>query len=402
MTEQRRIRIEQHVDSTPAEVFRAFTGRLPLRMWLCTDAQVDPRSEGRIFLWWGDGYYVAGEFTEIEPGVRIAWRWRGRGEPGPTDVVATLLPAGDGANVLVEHSGFGVAEPWNAPFEAARRRWAEGLENLASVWGMTGIDLRVARRPLLGIYLGGFVDGPEGGLPAGTRGIGVTGTLEDSGAEACGLRRGDVVTELNGVALREFDDFGPAMDGKRAGDTVSMTYYRDGERVETPLTFSARPAPPDVPSESAGLATIIEEQYAGFAAELDGILADVTEEEAPVRPTENGWSVKEILAHLVLFERCFQQWLSMYVEGDELREFAATVRGRVEGLVERFPSVRDLVVELTGCRAETVSLLRGLPEEFTARPEYVRMGQIMIEEAIHSTLHHGQMQRTIAAIRSEA
>jgi hypothetical protein len=314
----------------------------------------------------------------------------------------TFAPVGEGTNVVVEHSGFGVDEPWNAPFEAARRRWADGLENLASVWGMTGIDLRVARRPLLGIYLGEFIDGPEGGLPMGTRGIGVTGTLEDSGAEACGLRRGDVVTRLNGVALRQFDDFGPAVEGKRAGDNVSMTYYRDGEKVETPLTFSARPAPPDVPSEPAGLARVIEEQYAGFAAELGGILADVTEKEASVRPSEDGWSVREILAHLVLFERCFQQWISMYVEGDELREFAATVRVRVEALLGRFSSIGDLVAELNGGRTETVSLLRELPEAFASRPEYVRMGQTMIGEAIHSTLHHDQLRRVIAEVRGEA
>jgi len=402
MAEQRTIRVEQRVNAALAEVFRAFTGRLPLRMWLCADAQVDPRSEGRILLWWADGHHTAGEFTEFDPGTRIAWRWHGRGEPGPTDVAVALAPTEDGTNVAVEQRGFGPDEPWDAPFEAARRRWTEGLENLASVWGMTGIDLRVARRPVLGIYLGEFVEGPEGGLPAGTRGIGVTGALEGSGAEACGLLRGDVVIELNGISLKQLDDFGPAMEGKRAGDAVSMTYYRDGDRVETSLTFSARPASPDVPDKAVDLARVIEAQYAGFAVELDDIVADVTEEAASVRPGEDSWSIREILAHLVLFERCFQQWISMCVEGEELREFAATVRTRVEALLARFPSVRELVAELLSCRAETVSLLGGLPEEFVARPEYVRMGQIMIGEEIHSTLHLAQLRRTIAAIRSEA
>ena len=61
-------------------------------------------------------------------------------------------------------------------------------------------------------------------------------------------------------------------------------------------------------------------------------------------------------------------------------------------LAARFPA---------GCRAETVSLLRGLLARFVARPEYVQMGQIMIGEEVHSTIHHAQMWRTITAVRSE-
>ncbi len=122
MAEQRAIRIEQRISAPPAEVFRAFTGRLPFRMWLCTDGQVDPRLEGRIFLWWIDGDYAAGEFTGIEPERRIAWRWRGRGQPGTTDVAVTLSPADGGTDVVVEHRGFGAGDPWDAHFGAARRR----------------------------------------------------------------------------------------------------------------------------------------------------------------------------------------------------------------------------------------------------------------------------------------
>ena len=50
MAEQRTIRVEQRVNVAPAEVFRAFTGRVPLRMWLCADASrtlpIDEGSRG--------------------------------------------------------------------------------------------------------------------------------------------------------------------------------------------------------------------------------------------------------------------------------------------------------------------------------------------------------------------
>jgi len=390
--------VEQHVDAAPSDVHRAFTGRLALRMWLCTDAQIDPRPEGRLFLWWADGYYAAGEIAEIEPEERIAWRWHGRGEPGPTEVSVTFLPAGAGTKVLVEQTGFGYEDSWSDPFDALSRRWADGLENLASVWSGTGVDLRRARRPLLGIYLGGFVEGGDANLPEGVRGMRITGTVAGSGAEACGLVRGDVVSELNGVQLTEAHDFATARRGKQAGDTVSMAYYRNGERTDGSLAFSAPPDLPRIPGDAADLAGVIEGQNAGFAAELDEILAAVSEAESSRRPAEGTWSVREILAHLILFERCFQQWSSMYAEGEELGAFAATVPARVEALRARCPSMLELSAELAVARAETVALLRGLSEPFVGHPEYVRMGQIMIEEAVHTTFHHDQLRRTIAAV----
>jgi uncharacterized protein YndB with AHSA1/START domain len=401
MADRETIRIEQHVDAPPADVCRAFAGRLTLRMWLCADAQIDPRVGGRLFLWWADGYYAAGEIAKIESDERIDWRWQGRGEPGPTQVSVFFVEADGGTNVVLEHTGFGAESAWEAPLDALRIRWADGLENLASVWSGSGIDLRQARRPLFGIYLGDFVEGVEAGLPEATRGMRITGTVEGSGAEACGLVRGDVVTELNGVPLTSFDDFTAARRGKQAGDTVPMVYYRDGKRADAPLTFSAPPNPPDVPHDAAGLARIVEDQYAGFASDLIEILESVTDEEAGTTPAEGAWTVREILAHLVLFERCFHQWISMFVEGEELGAFSAAVPARVEALLDRCPTMTALTAELDACRAETVALLRGLSEPFVGRPEYVRMGQIMIGEHVHTTFHHDQLRRTIAAVRSE-
>ncbi|MFC2105057.1 SRPBCC domain-containing protein [Candidatus Bipolaricaulota bacterium] len=394
MSNARTVLVKQYVDATPADVYRAFTSRLALRMWFCADAQVDPRVEGRIFLRWPDDYYAAGEFTRLEPGESLEWRWHGRGELFPTEVSIAISASGEGADITVEHRGLGAGMDWDEQATEVERRWAEGLENLASVWGMTGLDLRQTRRPMLGIYLGGFVEGTEHGLPAGTRGMAISGTVENSGAKACGLLRGDIMTDLNGVSLTEQGSFGLARNEKRAGDAVPMTFFRDGEKIDSTLTFSTPPSPPDVPNQPTELARIIEEQYKAFAMELNDILGDVTDAEASFHPSEGAWNVKEILAHLVLFERCFQQWLSMSVEGEELGAFAAGVPARVRAILARFSSVVALRTELLACRTETVALLRGLTEPFVGRPEYVRMGQIIIGEAVHTTFHHEQLRRT--------
>jgi len=370
-------------------------------MWFCTDAHIDPGVGGHVYLRWADGYYVAGECTGFEQDKRIALQWQGKDELRPTDVAIVFSADGSGTCITVEHGNFAPGKGLAPYVDSLRQRWAEGLENLASVWALTGIDLRLSRRPMLGIYLEQVREGPEFGLPDGVRGIGVTGTLEGSGAEACGLVRGDIITGLNGVSLTQFSNFEVAMAGKRAGDTVPMTFFRAGEKNDVDLTFCSRPTPPEIPGNPADLSNIIKEQYSRFAVELSEILADITDVEAGFRPAANTWNVLEILAHLVLFERCFHQWISMLAEGEELLAFAARVPARVAGLLERCPSIVGLSEELRQLRIETVHLIRELPKDFSQSPEYVRMGQIMMGEEIHSIAHHEQVRRTIAAARGE-
>ena len=81
-------------------------------------------------------------------------------------------------------------------------------------------------RARLGVTLG------EAARIDGATGVEIEDVMTDSPAEAAGLEAGDVVTELDGAALgpdpaealvREMRDVEP-------GETVTVTYYRDGQR----------------------------------------------------------------------------------------------------------------------------------------------------------------------------
>ena len=66
--------------------------------------------------------------------------------------------------------------------------------------------------------------------------------VEKGGAGAnAGLRLGDVITKVDDKKITSMEDLSAAKKGYRAGDTVTVTYFRDGEYHTTQLTFDAQP-----------------------------------------------------------------------------------------------------------------------------------------------------------------
>lgn len=67
------------------------------------------------------------------------------------------------------------------------------------------------------------------GLPSGAV---VVSVAEDSPAEKAGLKRGDIITEFNGVEITEYHDLNDALYDCEPDETVEVTIYRD-ERYYT-------------------------------------------------------------------------------------------------------------------------------------------------------------------------
>src|SRR5437762_1517384 len=103
LTQTQALEFTRTIHATPAEVFRAFTKSFALRDWLCDAAEADGRVGGRIYLWWNDGYYAAGSYTELQPGAGLAYTWAGPGEAGPSTVRVTLTAEDDSTRVTVTH-----------------------------------------------------------------------------------------------------------------------------------------------------------------------------------------------------------------------------------------------------------------------------------------------------------
>lgn len=71
-----------------------------------------------------------------------------------------------------------------------------------------------------------------------------------SAAETAGLKTGDIITDMNGVAITSSDELEAAIKTYSAGDTVSVTVWRSGEYVTLTLIFDE-----ETPSNSASETT---------------------------------------------------------------------------------------------------------------------------------------------------
>ncbi len=74
-----------------------------------------------------------------------------------------------------------------------------------------------------------------------TEGVFVCSVDPDSAAAKAGLRLGDVITKMDDKDIASYEDLVAAKKSYSAGDTVTLTVYREGKTIEVPLTFGAVP-----------------------------------------------------------------------------------------------------------------------------------------------------------------
>lgn len=96
-------------------------------------------------------------------------------------------------------------------------------------------------------YLGAGVRGNSEVLDAQNAfpGLTVTRVVENSPAEAAGLREGDVILSAAGVDLRDPNQLDALLAGSRPGDPFRLEVERDRERLSLEATLVARVRPSD-------------------------------------------------------------------------------------------------------------------------------------------------------------
>ena len=73
-----------------------------------------------------------------------------------------------------------------------------------------------------------------------TSGAFVYSVNKGGAGEKAGLKMGDVITKVDSTDITSMEDLTAAKKGRKAGDTVTVTYYRDGQTQTTELTFDAK------------------------------------------------------------------------------------------------------------------------------------------------------------------
>lgn len=74
-----------------------------------------------------------------------------------------------------------------------------------------------------------------------TEGVFVCSVDPDSAAAKAGLKLGDVITKMDDKDITSYEDLVAAKKSYSAGDTVTLTVYREGKTIEVELTFDAVP-----------------------------------------------------------------------------------------------------------------------------------------------------------------
>ena len=116
------------VDFTPEEAFDLFTARIakwwPVRTHSyggdeVKDVVLEPQVGGRLYEVTAEGEQDWGKVLAWEPPTRLLLDWQ-IGDASGTEVEVTFSPEGPGSRVVLEHRGFGAADP--------RERYSDGWD----------------------------------------------------------------------------------------------------------------------------------------------------------------------------------------------------------------------------------------------------------------------------------
>jgi len=386
----------------PAKMaYRAFTNSTSLREWLCDAATVEPHPKGRLYLWWRGDFYSSGHYLELDENKCVRFRWFGNDDSAPTEVTVSVIEQEGGTLIRLDHEV--PDDPaWTQTAETLRENWAESLCNLKSVFE-TGIDLRIAERPMLGIMLGDFTEEQAKTLGVPVRdGLRLDAVVDGMGAQRSGLQKDDVIVEMAGHPIRsDVNSLPTAIAGKKGGDKIDVVIYRGPEKKTINMELSKRPMP-EVPFDAIELAKRARTLYESGLDEVEKCFEGASDEQAMTKPDPQEWNALEVAAHLIINERFTQTFLACLMDGYEpvADGFGSNIHAQVQATVRANPSVKSMLDELRRTVEETLAFVSLIPDEFVAnKGSYYRFGFGLLQPNFHLTGHTQQIKDAISAAR---
>jgi len=379
--------------------YRAFTNSTAIREWLCDVATIAPHPQGRMYLWWRGDFYSSGHYLELEENKCIKFHWYSNIDPAPTEVNVTFKEQDGGVNILMDHE-IPDDVSWNGKAETFRENWVESLENLKSVLE-TGIDLRIANRPMLGIAPGDFTAEQAAALGVPVReGLRLDGLVAGMGAERAGLQKDDVLVGMAGHPITtDFNSLPTAIAGKKGGDQIEVIFYRGPEKKTITMELTKRPMP-EVPFDACELAKQARALYEPALAELEQCFDGFSDTQAMQRPEPNEWSALEVVAHLIHNERFNLTFLAGLIDGIEpyFDGGGNNVTAYSEATVKVNPSIRQMLGLLRQTVEEVLAFTELMPNDFAAnKGSFYRFGFGLLQPNFHITGHVQQIKDALAA-----
>lgn len=385
------LKFSQDIKAPLSQVYLAFINATLLREWFCDIATTKPSPGGRFYVSWNNNYYVSGDFISLEKELQISINWLGKDDPGKTVVMIKFSQLNDITKVEIEHSGIGSTSEWENLSKEINKGWNLRLENLKSILE-TGEDLRITRRPMLGIILDTIDE----------NGITISEVVEGLGAYDAGLRKGDIIKKFDGVEVTDYGNFNTLLSKHKAGDEIEVEYQRQSINNKIVMKLSARKIHP-IPWNPKEFSKEIEKRNKEIEIKLENILQGITEKEAAYKPDKNQWSVMEIIAHLIHGQRGIHNQLSEMIGMQEsvADDFGGNQNAAVIATTRTYPTIQEIVEAYKRSNKEITEYISKLPHEFIARKSsYWRLAFQLLETPYHFNIHEEQMREVLKKAKS--
>lgn len=393
------ITIEKKINASVEQIFTSFTNATRLRHWLCHSATLVAEKDGRIYLAWDNGYYAAGYYIELIPNQKIAFTWRGKNEPDQTLVNVTITADDDKNLIRLEHTGLRETVEWENNYDEIKNGWIMSLDNLGSVLE-TGIDLRISKRPLLGIFPAPYEDEDGSKIPVKSA-IKINDVVEGLSADICGLQTGDILVKIAEYPITDWSSLTNAISQFKADDQVRIEYYRAGKLASCEVKLSPQILP-KCPEAPKALADELKVNQTKVLEQMMLHLRNITDEEASFKPEVNEWSIKEILAHLVHTEQELQNWVNQLIHSQQplIDDEIGNHNAWVQATVSLYPSLHQLIELLRSNLEVTSAFISFLPEEIKQdKLLFWYLAYQIVQYPMHMRSHIEQIKKNLQLTR---
>ena len=393
------ITIEKKINASVEQIFTSFTNATRLRHWLCHSATLVAEKDGRIYLAWDNGYYAAGYYIELIPNQKIAFTWRGKNEPDQTLVNVTITADDDKNLIRLEHTGLRETVEWENNYDEIKNGWIMSLDNLGSVLE-TGIDLRISKRPLLGIFPATYEDEDGSKIPVKSA-IKINDVVEGLSADICGLQTGDILVKIAEYPITDWSSLTNAISQFKADDQVRIEYYRAGKLASCEVKLSPQILP-KCPESPKALADELKVNQTKVLEQMMLHLRNITDEEASFKPEVNEWSIKEILAHLVHTEQELQNWVNQLIHSQQplIDDEIGNHNAWVQATVSLYPSLHQLIELLRSNLEVTSAFISFLPEEIKQdKLLFWYLAYQIVQYPMHMRSHIEQIKKNLQLTR---
>jgi uncharacterized protein YndB with AHSA1/START domain len=379
--------VQQVIQASAAQVYRAFTMPTLLQLWLCSEAKATFREGSMFFYRWDRGFYAAGTFKTLDKDRHIAQTWRFSTQTAESLLDVTLTETDGATTVDLDYGGDDFTLDWTAALDH--------LRYLLEV----GFDQRLMQRPMLGIYPSELDEARAAKLGiSGIKGTHIDNVLEGMGA-ATVLQAGDVLVTVNGIPVHDFVSLSQAVAPFKGGDVVQIEFYRAGQKHSADLPLSKRPVP-ELPATPSALSEVMRSNLEAISGELDALLAGVPEDALSRRPEPSEWSANENLAHLIWTARNNQSWLFNMVGGDDSVIWMDNNDLHLILSTSIYPTSADLAAEFKRAEAALIAQVEALPAWLVNNKGLMSyVGQNLTNTHLHTREHFEQMRRAIAAVQ---